>query len=75
MPLNVAFHQGLHCLPKQNQSLKNEIQYFFEIITSDPSIYTMNYPDLIVCNFMENSVGLKRVNILLRQTRGPEKGY
>ena len=29
MPHYVAFHQGLHCLPRQNQSSKKEIQYFF----------------------------------------------
>ena len=27
----------------------------------DPSIYTMDHPDFIVCSFMENSIGLKRV--------------
>ena len=34
----------------------------FLIITCDPSIYTMDHPDFIVCSFMENSIGLKRVN-------------
>ena len=29
MPQIVAFHQGLHCLPRQNQSSEKEIQYFF----------------------------------------------
>ena len=39
---------------------------FFEItcITCNPSIYTMDHPDLTVSNFMENSVGLKRVKEL-----------
>ena len=58
MPHNVAFHLGLHYLPRQNQSLEKEI-CFLEIITSDPSIYTMDHPDVIVCSFMENSIGLK----------------
>ena len=25
-----------------------------KIISCDPSIYTMDYPDFIVCSFMEN---------------------
>ena len=28
MPLNAAFHQGLHCLLSQNSSSEKEIQYF-----------------------------------------------
>ena len=30
---NAAFHQGLHCLLRQNQSSEKEIQHFLEIIT------------------------------------------
>ena len=48
MPHNAAFHQGLHCLLGQNQSSGKEIQYFLEIITCDPSIYTKDHPDLTV---------------------------
>ena len=33
MPLYGAFHQGLHCLLRQNQSSEKEIQYFLEILT------------------------------------------
>ena len=62
VPHNVAFHQGLHCLLSQNRSSEKEIQYVLEIITCDPSIYTMNHQDLTVTNFLENSIGLKRVN-------------
>ena len=54
---NAAFRQGLHCLPRQNLSSEKEIQYFLEIITCNPLIYTMDHPDLIVCSFMENSIG------------------
>ena len=54
-------HQGLHCLLRQNLSSKKEIQYFLEIITCEPSIYTMDHPDFIVCSFLENSISLKRV--------------
>ena len=27
MPHNVAFHQGLHCLQRQNQTPEKQIQY------------------------------------------------
>ena len=40
MPQNVASHQGLHTLLRQNRSSMKEIHYFLEIITCDPSIYT-----------------------------------
>ena len=41
MPHNAAFHQGLHCLLRRNQS-SNTI--FLKIIICDPSIYTMDDP-------------------------------
>ena len=57
---HVAFHLGLHCLLRQNRSSEKNKQYFGEeIITFDPSIYTMDQPAFIVYSFMENSVGLK----------------
>ena len=40
------------------------MQYFFEIITCDLSIYTMDHPDLNVSNFMGNSMGTKRDNTI-----------
>ena len=61
---NVAFHKGLHCFLRQNLSSEKEIQYFWEIITCDPSIYAMDYPDLFICSFMENSIGPKRVDVI-----------
>ena len=57
MPHNAAFHQGLHCLLRQNLSSEN----LLKIIACDPSIYTKDHPDPIVCSFMENSIGLERV--------------
>ena len=66
MPHNAAFHQGLHCFLRENRSSEKEIQYYFEIITCDTSIYAMDHPDFIVCGFMENSFGLKRVKWLPR---------
>ena len=53
-----AFHQGLHCLLRQNQSSEKEIQYFLEIISCDPSIYKLDHPDLTLSNFMGNSIGI-----------------
>ena len=61
MPHNAVFHQGLTFLLRQNQSSEIEVQYFLEIITSGPSIYTMDHPDLFICSFMENSIGHKRI--------------
>ena len=60
---NAAFHQGLHLLLRQDQSLEEEIhvQYFFRIVTCDPSLYIMDHLDIAVSNFMENSIGFKRV--------------
>ena len=57
------------CL-RQNQSLENTtqnqpleiMQYSLEITICNPSIYTMDHPDFPVSNFIENSIGLKRVN-------------
>ena len=40
------------------------MQYFYEMITCDPSIYTMDHPDYFVCSIMENSIGVKRDNFL-----------
>ena len=36
-----------------------------EIITCDPSIYTMDHADIIVCGFLENSIDPKRVKLTL----------
>ena len=56
---NVAFHQGLHLLLRQDRSLEKEIQYFFRIVTCDPSLYIMDHLDIAVSNFMENPLVLK----------------
>ena len=54
-----AFHQGVPCMLRRNQSSEKEIQYtrFLESITFEPS---MDHPDCIVFNCMKNSIGLKR---------------
>ena len=64
MPHEAAFHEGLHCSLRLNQSLEIEV-YFLEIITCDPSIYTMDHPNLTVSNFMGNFIGLKKVNPII----------
>ena len=57
-----AFHLGLHCLLRQNQSSEKEINIFLEFLTCDLSVYTMDHPDLTVLNIKENIFSLKRVN-------------
>ena len=60
---NAAFHQGLHCLLRQNESSEKEIKYCFKIMACGPSMYTMDHPAICVCtcSFMENSMSLIRV--------------
>ena len=56
---NAAFHQSLHCLLRQKQSLEKEMQYSFEFITCDPLIYTIDHPKFklfIVSNQREESI-------------------
>ena len=36
MPLKAPFHQGLHCLLKQNQSSEKEIHFFFKLYLVTP---------------------------------------
>ena len=48
-------------LLRQNQSSEKEKHYFSEIITCDPLRYTMNHSDFLLCIFMENPIGPKRV--------------
>ena len=48
MPHNGTFHQGLHCLLRQKQSSEKDMQFYLEIITHDPSIYTMDHPKFVV---------------------------
>ena len=56
MPHNVAFHQGLHNLLRQKRSSEKEIQFYLEIITCNPSIYTMDHPKFIVSNQKEELI-------------------
>ena len=47
MPHDAPFHLGLHCLLRQNRSPRKNTM-LSEIISCDPSMYTMDHPDLIV---------------------------
>ena len=52
------------CTIADTKSIFREI-LFWKIIPltpPPPTIYAMDYPNLTVSNFMENSIGLKRVN-------------
>ena len=69
MPHSVVFHQSLHCLLRQYRYTKKEIQYVLEIITCDPLIYTMDHPEFLYVDFIENSIGLKRVNPFMPSNR------
>ena len=50
MPHSVAFHQDLHCLLNRKQSSEKIIKSYLEIITCDPSIYTMGCAMCIASN-------------------------
>ena len=41
---------------------------YLEIVTCDSSIYKMDQPDFIVCGFMENSICVKRVKVVMLPT-------
>ena len=51
-----AFHQGLHYLLRQKESSAKKYNVYWEIITFDPSVYTMDYPKFIVSNHEEESI-------------------
>ena len=82
MLYNAVSHQGLRCLPTQKTILR--IQYFPDIITRDPSNYTLNHPrftvsvqkeestykGLILCCMYEISPCRRRVGINLFHIKG-----
>ena len=53
--------QHNHINAKTKSIFREKVQYFLEIVTYDPLIYTMDHSDFIACSFIENSIGLKRV--------------
>ena len=58
MPHSAAFHLGLQSLLIQNGY--SEI-FFFEIITCDLPVYTIDHSDLTASNFMEIFTGFKKL--------------
>ena len=67
MPHSAAFHLGKLCLLDENNLQRKEIQFLWGIIASDPTIYTMDHPIIIVSNQKEESLThkLKRMSILV----------
>ena len=45
MPQNALFHRCLHCLLRQSRSSELEIYYILEIVTCDPTMYTIDNSD------------------------------
>ena len=60
MPHNAAF-QMRHFIRIFSFAIFRERNTCFGIKSCDPSIYTMNHSDFIVCIFTENSIGLRRI--------------
>ena len=60
MKCHIMWHFIRVCLFFAKDKIKIQIKNI--IITCEPSIYTMEHPDLTVCSCMENSIGLKRLN-------------
>ena len=56
MPHNTAFHQGLHNLLWQKLSSEKKYIFYLEIITCDPSLYTMDHPKFNLSNQKEESI-------------------
>ena len=56
MPHNVAFHWGLHCLLLWHNLKGKKYSFYLEIITCDPSVYTMDHPKFIASNQKEESI-------------------
>ena len=49
---NAVFHQGLHCLLRQNRSpAEKELQYYLEIITIYTHVRTNDHTDKAVLKF------------------------
>ena len=53
MPRYAVFHQGFHCLLRQNRSSEKKFDMIFLIITCDPTILIMDHPDFTVSTLRE----------------------
>ena len=69
MPQNVAFHHGIHCLPRKAHFSGTEIHHILEIPTCDPLKYIMDDPILIVSNKMEEPTNIQRVPLSYLENR------
>ena len=49
--VTATLHQGLHCLLTSIFRERN-IMFVLDTISSDPSIYTLDHSDFIVCRIM-----------------------
>ena len=58
---NAVFHQGLHCWLRQKRSSEKELQFYFEIITCDPSNYIMDHFKLFYQTGRKSPLGHKRL--------------
>ena len=65
MQHNAAIHKGLHCLLRLNRFSEEDIQFYLEIITIDPVLYTMYHPKFIVSYHVQEPIRIQRVNIYL----------
>ena len=53
---DVAFHPDFHCMLRQNDLQRKKYNFYLEIITCDPSIYTMDHSKFIVSNQKDRSI-------------------
>ena len=54
---NVALRQGLLCLLRQKKSSEKEKQFYLDIVTCAPTIYTMDHSKFISSNQKDESIG------------------
>ena len=55
---DAAFHQGHDFLLRSNAFQRNKYIFFFEIITCNPSIYTLDHPKFIESYKKEESISV-----------------
>ena len=63
MPHNAAFHQGLHCLLRQNHLLGTEIHLNWKMTTCHPIKYIMDHSILIALICMGKFIRIQRVEL------------
>ena len=68
MPHYTEFHQGLHCLLRQKLSSEKKLQLYLEIVTCEPSNYTMDHFKFVASIQKEESNSTKRVMLITVST-------